>query len=196
MLQKSIDELSIWAFNQIARHNDTGYMYAPYQSASDESAAAYDNIVEQYAQATAHREDASTLASLLHARLLLQIEYDSVKAACTCLQYVNDSRMVAIVEQYGYEINNPDDIARVLHQITALQTDIREIDIEILRKTTKKTTEKPVTFEIIVHRISTYYKVHYDTKQISVGEWIAIEDNFLTDLKQSHARNRETASRQ
>lgn len=71
----------------------------------------------------------------------------------------------------------------VERSIKTMLTQRREYEFELSQKLIKPTNN--VSFEQTVDRICDYKKRTINTRETTVKEWIAIEDNYIKDMKKN-----------
>jgi hypothetical protein len=181
-LHKSIDTLSIWAYNRIVDTNDTGYLYTPQKDGDDLSKVYWTKIINEYIAATSHREENKDVYAMQHHLFELAIEYNSVRAMVFVMQIQPNADAAQRLEQLGYDA---DDLKGTLAASSNLLTQRREVEMELAGRLIGK--KQNGTFEHVLDKISQHQKIRLNPREITVKEWIAIEDNYLKDMR--HASN-------
>ena len=184
-IHRSINTLSIFAYNQIAETHDFGYLIIDRTQKTDRNIlpGAWSEIVSQYADATSHRESIQEILDLQKAILEISINYNNIKTLIFCCRKCFDSDVIDELNSYGFDINSKKDLLIVERSIKTMLTQRREYEFELSQKLIKPTNN--VSFEQTVDRICDYKKRTINTRETTVKEWIAIEDNYIKDMKKN-----------
>lgn len=184
-IHRSINTLSIFAYNQIAETHDFGYLIIDRTQKTDRNIlpGAWSEIVSQYADATSHRDSIQQVLDLQKAILEITINYNNIKTLVFCCRKCFESDVISELNDYGFDVNSKKDLLIVERSIKTMLTQRREYEFELSQLLIKPTSN--ISFEQTVDRISDYKKRTINTRDTTVKEWIAIEDNYIRDLKKN-----------
>lgn len=187
---KSIDTLRIYHYNIIVERKDLKHLVIDKDAKVDDNtlAVAWSDIISEYIAATAHRQNNSDVYDLQKHIFDLTIEYNEVNVICFCLSHCWCDDYLIELANCGYSISDPSEIIGVMNQNKLLLTERRELEFELSNRLKK--TDKNISFDVIIDRISDHKKYRLNPREITVREWIAIEDNYLNDIKQHQHASR------
>ena len=182
-IHTSISTLSIFAYNQIAETHDYSHLIIDRKAKTDRSSLpnVWQDIVTQYVNATSHRQGAQDLIDLQKAVLDLTIEFNNINTLIFCCRNCFEPDIIEELNNYGFDVVSKKDLDKVERANRSLLTDLREKQFALSQKLIKGGESVP--FERILHRISSHYKMHINPRETTCKEWIAIEDNFIEDLR-------------
>lgn len=177
---ESINELPLWNYIQIRKTADTKYLRPDWKIDRRQCPELWAVISEQYTQAISHRDSLMTIADALRQILDLTIEYNNIKAYCFILTMDFNHPVKTELEELGYTVNSIDDIKVIEGRAKSLITHItvKYNELQILTE-----IKEGISFESAIDRISDEKKYRLNPREITVAEWIAIEDNYINDIK-------------
>ena len=181
----SISTLSIWSFNQISETHDFKLLLIDRTQKVDVNALAlvWSNLMVQYMDAVSHREQPQNIIELQKAILEMSIEYNNIKTLCYCCSVLFDPKYIDELNSYGFDVKAKKDLIDVERSIRTLQTEIREKEFYLSKLMVN--SGEPISFEKALDRLSKYAGYRLNPREITVKEWIAIEDNFIEDVKRN-----------
>lgn len=182
-IHTSISTLSIFAYNQIAETHDYSHLLIDRKVKTDRSQldCVWQEIVMQYINATSHRQGAQDIIDLQKAILELTIEYNNINTLIFCCRKCFEPYVIEELNNYGFDVTSKKDLDKVERGNKTLLTELREKQFALSKKLIKGGESVP--FEKIVHRVESYYKIPINTREKTCKEWIAIEDNYIDDLR-------------
>lgn len=182
-IHTSISTLSIFAYNQIAETHDYSHLLIDRKVKTDRSKldGAWQEIVMQYINATSHRQGAQDIIDLQKAILELTIEYNNINTLIFCCRKCFEPDVIKELNDYGFDVTSKKDLDRAERGNKTLLTELREKQFALSQKLIKGGESVP--FEKILHRIASHYKMTINPRETTCKEWIAIEDNYIDDLR-------------
>lgn len=195
---KSIDTLPIWNYSKIVEKDDLRFLIRSEEYDFDytptkEEEFIWDQISKQYIEATSHRTENKRYSMLLRNVLELTIKRDVIENLCFILNIdITNEKALELLSNMGYKVKDKKDIDAVLKRSKNLNTQIREKQLEIEREFGKQPLN--TSFEAVVDKISDAKHRELDPKKISVKSWIAIEDNYIEQIKKQNAANQQERS--
>lgn len=188
LLYNSIDELLLWNYIQVRKTGNTKYLRRDWQTNDEPCAELWQIISDQYTQAISHRDSITTISDALRQILELTIDYNNIKAYCFILSMDFEHRVKTDLENYGYTVDTIDELNLIEGRAKALLTHIQVKRNELTALTEIK---EEMNFESAIDRISDGKKYRLNSRDLTVSEWIAIEDNYINDIKkiQNERRN-------
>jgi hypothetical protein len=174
--------LPIGNFIRGSETKDTGHLHiGGYKPATKETDEAWSAVLDEYITATAHRGANREIVEAQCAVFALTIEFNNVKILCRSYEASQSPIIAGMLADLGHDVE--DGIEVILARNNRLLTEKREAEIALSQMLTKRTGN--VSFDVVFDRICTHKKMWLDKGKVTVAEWIAIEDNFITDsLKQ------------
>ena len=187
----SISTLSIFAYNQISETHDYTHLIIDRKAKTkkDGLPEIWEAIVAQYLDATSHRESTQDILDLQRAILDITITYNNIKTLIFCCNKSFEQYVIDELNSYGYEVKSKKDLKGVERSCKGMLTQKREYDFELAQRLLKQ--GETTTFEKIMDRICDHKGLRINPRETTVKEWIAIEDNFLDDIKKQRTKARE-----
>ena len=181
-IHTSISTLSIFAYNQIVETHDYNHLIIDRKEAVDKTQLpdAWGEIVTQYINATSHRHGAQDVIDLQKAIFDIGVTHNNVATLVFCCRQCFEPAYIDVLNSYGYDVRSKKDLNTVERHNKSTLTIKREKEFELGALMVKK--NKPATFESILDKISDHKCIRLNPREITVKEWIAIEDNYIHDL--------------
>lgn len=191
---KSIDTLPIWNYSKIIETDNLIYLIRSdeydFEFVKTEEEAIWDKISKQYIEATSHRTENKRFSMLNRNILELTIKKDVVENLCFILSIdFENAKAKELLSNLGYKAKTKDDLEAILKRNKNLNTLIREKQLQIENEFGKQPLN--TSFEAVVDRISDAKHRELDPRKITVKRWIAIEDNYVEQIRKQNAANQQ-----
>lgn len=191
---KSIDTLPIWNYSKIIETDNLIYLIRSdeydFDFVKTEEEAIWDKISKQYIEATSHRTENKRFSMLNRNILELTIKKDVVENLCFILSIdFENAKAKELLFNLGYKAKTKDDLEAILKRNKNLNTLIREKQLQIENEFGKQPLN--TSFEAVVDRISDAKHRELDPRKITVKRWIAIEDNYVEQIRKQNAANQQ-----
>lgn len=155
----------------------------------DEGKSLFDAIADEFA-ALVNSPTFSNFKSTLDELVLLRSRLLAVEAATIVLESDQDAVMIDVLHTLGYDFD-PEHYADSLKKIRKQQKSTRymiETTIKRYEVMLKKTGDQRETYQDYVRTLailSKHHKIHLNIKELTVAEFAAYYELYLTDLKRS-----------
>mgnify|MGYP007069468574 CR=1 FL=1 len=191
---KSIHTLPIYYYNKAVALKDVRYIIKNVDIDNlptltvDQDMVLVDslvNIVNQYNDEIGKRGTEAQIFRLKRTAKELETRYEAIKLRCFILNTFGwDKECADKLKSFGYTVNKDNcesEAEQVRKKAGKLLTDAKSKlkEAELLTPTQKN----DVSFEDVVYAIETKRGIKMNTREISVSEWLSIENNFLKTVE-------------